>query len=45
VNIIFDDSRNPPQPDSRGVVIRDNGMNGDATVGCSLDGVTCDDNN
>jgi hypothetical protein len=44
VNIIFADSRNPPQPDSRGVVIRDNRMNDDATLGCALDGVTCSNN-
>jgi Right handed beta helix region len=44
VNIVFDDGRNPPQPDSRGVEIRDNAMNGDATAGCLLDGVTCDGN-
>jgi parallel beta helix pectate lyase-like protein len=44
VNIIFADDRDPPLPDSRGVVIRDNTMNGDAAVGCSLAGVTCDNN-
>jgi Right handed beta helix region len=44
VNIIFADDRDPPQQDSRGVVIRDNTMNGDTAVGCSLAGVTCDNN-
>ena len=45
VNVIFTSSRNAPQPDSRGVVVKDNVMKGDVTVGCSLDGVTCNDNN
>jgi hypothetical protein len=44
ISIIFSASRNPPQPDSRGVVARDNVMNGDATSGCSLAGVTCTNN-
>ena len=44
VNIIFDENRNPPQPDSRGVVVRDNAMNDDGAEGCALDGVTCTDN-
>jgi hypothetical protein len=41
VNVIFTADRNPPQPDSRGVVISDNNMNGDAVLGCSLAGVIC----
>jgi len=44
VNIIFDANRTPPQSDSSGVVVRDNTMNGDTTLGCSLDGVTCNGN-
>ena len=44
INIIFYGSRNPPQPDSRGVVIRNNKMNGDPTVGCSLAAVSCSGN-
>jgi Right handed beta helix region len=34
INIIFTLSRDPPQPDPRGVEIRDNSMNGDPIVGC-----------
>ena len=34
VNVIYTASRNPPQPDSRGVVIRDNTLGGDALLGC-----------
>lgn len=45
VNVIFDPSRNPPQPDNRGVVINDNTMNGDAVLGCSRAGVICTTNN
>jgi hypothetical protein len=41
VNVIFTADRNPPQPDSRGVVVSNNTMNGDATLGCSLAGVIC----
>jgi hypothetical protein len=44
ISIIFSASRTPPQPDSRGVVVRDNTMNGDAVTGCSLAGVTCTNN-
>jgi Right handed beta helix region len=45
VDITFDASRNPPQPDARGVVVSNNTMNGDATLGCSLAGVICSNNN
>ena len=45
VNIIFDASRNPPQPDARGVVVNNNTMNGDAVRGCSLAGAICSNNN
>jgi hypothetical protein len=41
VNIIFTASRNPPQPDSRGVVVQDNSMNDDLLKGCGLTGVIC----
>jgi Right handed beta helix region len=41
VSVIFTADRNPPQPDSRGVVISDNTMNGDDVLGCSLEGVIC----
>jgi hypothetical protein len=34
VNVIFTASRHPPLPDSRGVVIEDNALNGDAVLGC-----------
>jgi hypothetical protein len=34
VNVIYTASRNPPQPDSRGVVIRDTTQGGDALRGC-----------
>jgi Right handed beta helix region len=34
INIIFTVSREPPQPDPRGIEIRDNSMNGDAILGC-----------
>lgn len=34
VNILFSASRNPPQPDSSGVLVRDNSLNGDAVIGC-----------
>ncbi len=44
INIICTGSRNPPQPDSRGVVVQSNTMNGDSVVGCSLTGVTCTNN-
>jgi hypothetical protein len=44
VNVTFDASRNPPQPDSRGVVVSSNSMNGDAALGCSLAGVICSNN-
>jgi hypothetical protein len=45
VNITFTASRDPPQPDARGVVVSDNTMNGDAVLGCSLAGVICGNNN
>jgi hypothetical protein len=45
VSIIFDASRNPPQPDARGVVVNNNTMNGDAVLGCSLAGAICSNNN
>ncbi len=44
VSIIFTPSRNPPQPDARGVVVKNNTMNGDLIRGCDLAGVTCADN-
>ncbi len=44
VNIIYVASRHPPQPDSRGVVVRNNRMNGDIVDGCDLTGVTCSGN-
>jgi hypothetical protein len=44
VNIIFTSSRNPPQSDSRGVVVQDNVMNGNDLRGCSLAGVICTGN-
>jgi hypothetical protein len=45
VSIIFTSSREgKAQPDSRGVVIRDNTMNGDAVTGCGLAGVVCSGN-
>ncbi len=34
VNILFSVSRDPPQPDGSGVLVRDNSMNGDPIVGC-----------
>jgi hypothetical protein len=34
VNILFTSSRNPPQPDSVGVVVMSNSLRGDAIVGC-----------
>jgi hypothetical protein len=44
VNIIFSASRNPPQPDSRGVVVQNNTLNGGPIMGCALSGVSCTDN-
>ena len=44
VYILFGASRNPPQPDSRGVVVRNNALNGDPVEGCGLTGVTCTNN-
>lgn len=44
VYILFSPNRDPPQPDSRGVVVRDNTLNGDPISGCDLDGVSCSDN-
>jgi len=44
VSIIFAPSRNPPQPDARGVVVQSNTMNGDLVGGCDLRGVTCGNN-
>jgi hypothetical protein len=44
VNIIYTGSRNPPQPDSRGVVVSNNTMNGDPVHGCDLAGVSCTNN-
>jgi hypothetical protein len=41
ISVIYTASRNPPQPDSRGVVIRNNTMNGDTITGCDLAGVSC----
>jgi hypothetical protein len=44
VNIILTPSRNPPQPDSRGVVVQNNTLNGGPIMGCALGGVSCTDN-
>ena len=44
VNIIFSASRNPPQPDSRGVVVQNNTLNGGPITGCALSGAVCTDN-
>jgi Right handed beta helix region len=44
VNVIFTTSRNPPQPDSRGVAISSNTMNGDVVRGCSLAAIACSGN-
>lgn len=44
IRVLFSATRNPPQPDSRGTVIRNNTMNGDAVNGCGLAGVTCSNN-
>ena len=44
INNIFTASRNPPQPDSRGVVVQNNTMNGSPIIGCALSGVSCTDN-
>ena len=44
VNIIFSASRNPPRPDSRGVVVQNNTLNGGPIMGCALSGVSCTDN-
>lgn len=41
LRVLFDASRDPPQPDSRGVVISHNRMRGDDLRGCRLAGVTC----
>jgi hypothetical protein len=41
VNIIHAASRTPPQPDSRGVIVQNNTMNGDRALGCSMSGVSC----
>lgn len=41
VNIIYTASRTPPQPDSRGVMVQINTMNGDRALGCSMSGVSC----
>jgi hypothetical protein len=41
VNIIYTASRNPQQPDARGVVVQDNAMNDDPLKGCGLAGVSC----
>jgi Right handed beta helix region len=38
VSILFAPSRNPPQPDSRGVVVRNNTMRGDVIAGCDAGG-------
>jgi Right handed beta helix region len=45
VSVIFSASRNPPQPDSGGVRIQDNSMNGNDIRGCELAGVVCSGNN
>jgi Right handed beta helix region len=44
VNVIFTSGRNAPQPDSRGVIVEGNAMNGDDISGCSLAGVVCTGN-
>jgi hypothetical protein len=44
VNITYAAARKPPQPDSNGVVISANTMNGDPVVGCTLAAVACDGN-
>lgn len=44
ISIIFAASRNPPQPDSRGVAVRNNAMNGNLVGGCDLQGVICRNN-
>ncbi len=44
VNIIFVASRNPPQPDARGVSVQSNAMYGDAVDGCGITGVSCSRN-
>lgn len=44
VGILFSANRNPPQPDSRGVIVQNNTLNGDPIVGCSLAGVVCTNN-
>ena len=41
VNIIYPANRTPPQPDSRGVIVQNNTMNGDRALGCSMSGVSC----
>jgi hypothetical protein len=43
-NVIYTASRTPPQPDSRGVVIQGNTLNGDVLSGCGLAGVSCTSN-
>jgi hypothetical protein len=45
VAVIFTPSRNPPQPDSRGVVVQNNTMNGNDIRGCDLASVVCIRNN
>jgi hypothetical protein len=40
-DILYDRNRNPPQPDSRAVVIKNNVMRSDPLVGCELTGVAC----
>lgn len=44
ISILFAATRNPPQPDSRGVVVQNNSLNGDRLEGCELAGVTCTHN-
>ena len=45
VSILHAASRTPPQPDSRGVAVQNNTMNGDRTAeGCYLTDVTCKSN-
>jgi hypothetical protein len=44
VGIIYTASRNPPQPDSRGVIVQTNTLNGDVLTGCGLAGVVCSGN-
>jgi hypothetical protein len=34
ISIVFTVSRNPPQPESTGVLIKDNSMHGDSILGC-----------